>query len=174
MAFELPVVDAASLAAWCEAHLGSPVESELFRTGHLTCVIGTRLADGREVVVRVRPAASRLTACTEVQRRLFDSEQYVGRRTGQQHPAILANSPEAISQMMTASMPPAETHRKAGCRTFGLALYSSEYITLTMITSTGHFAMSQISTAAWPGPKAVPTWFAIGPVPPRSRRRSRA
>ena len=73
MAFELPVVDAASLAAWCEAHLGSPVESELFRTGHLTCVIGTRLADGREVVVRVRPAASRLTACTEVQRRLFDS-----------------------------------------------------------------------------------------------------
>ena len=73
MAFELPVVDAASLAAWCEAHLGSPAESELFRAGHLTCVIGTRLADGREVVVRVRAAAPRLTACTEVQRRLSDS-----------------------------------------------------------------------------------------------------
>ena len=73
MAFELPVVDAASLATWCELHLGSPGESELFRTGHLTCVIGTRLADGPEVVVRVRPAAPRLTACTEVQRRLFDS-----------------------------------------------------------------------------------------------------
>src|SRR3954465_11831195 len=72
-AFGLPVVDAASLTAWCELHLGSPAESELFRTGHLTCVIGTRLADGREVVVRVRPAAPRLTACTEVQRRLFDS-----------------------------------------------------------------------------------------------------
>ena len=73
MAFELPVVDAASLATWCELHLGSPAGSELFRTGHLTSVIGTRLADGREVVVRVRPAAPRLTACTEVQRRLFDS-----------------------------------------------------------------------------------------------------
>jgi hypothetical protein len=36
-------------------------------------VIGTRLADGREVVVRVRPAAPRIAACTEVQRRLFDA-----------------------------------------------------------------------------------------------------
>ncbi len=33
-----------------------------------------------------------------------------------------------------------------------------------MTTSTGHFAMSQISTVAWPMPNAVPTWFAIGPV----------
>ena len=73
MAFHLPVVDAASLAAWCEAHLGSPADSELFRTGHLTRVIGTRLADGREIVVRVRPAEPRVAACTEVQRRLFDS-----------------------------------------------------------------------------------------------------
>ena len=73
MAFELPAVDAASLASWCEVHLGSPAQRELFRTGHLTRVIGTRLADGREVVVRVRPAAPRIAACTEVQRRLFDS-----------------------------------------------------------------------------------------------------
>jgi Ser/Thr protein kinase RdoA (MazF antagonist) len=73
MVFELPAVDEASLAAWCEVHLGSPAESELFRVGHLTRVIGTRLADGREVVVRVRPAAARIAGCTEVQRRLFDS-----------------------------------------------------------------------------------------------------
>jgi Phosphotransferase enzyme family len=73
MPFELPEVDAASVTAWCEAHLGSPAQSELFRTGHLTRVIGTRLADGREVVARVRPAAPRIAACTEVQRRLFDS-----------------------------------------------------------------------------------------------------
>lgn len=73
MAFELPAVDAASLAAWCEVHLGSPAESELARTGHLACVIGTRLADGREVAVKVRPAVPRIAACTEVQRRVFDS-----------------------------------------------------------------------------------------------------
>jgi hypothetical protein len=73
MAFELPVVDAASLAAWCEVHLGSPTESQLFRTGHLACVIGTRLADGREVVVKVRPAAPRIATCTAVQHRVFDS-----------------------------------------------------------------------------------------------------
>ena len=73
MAFGLPVVDAATLAAWCEAHLGSPAESELFRTGHLARVTGTRLANGREVVVKVRPAAPRIAACSEVHRRLFDS-----------------------------------------------------------------------------------------------------
>jgi len=73
VAFQLPAVDAASLTAWCEVELGSRVDGELFRTGHLTRVIGTRLADGREVVVRVRPAARRMAACTEVQGRLFDS-----------------------------------------------------------------------------------------------------
>ena len=73
MAFELPVVDPAALTAWCELHLGSPAAGELFRTGHLARVIATRLADGREVVVRVRPFASRAVACTEVQRRLGES-----------------------------------------------------------------------------------------------------
>jgi Phosphotransferase enzyme family len=73
VAFQLPAVESASLAAWCGMHLGSPAENEMFRTGNLTCVIGTRLADGREVVVRVRPAAPRLAACTQVQRRLFGS-----------------------------------------------------------------------------------------------------
>ena len=73
MAFELPVVDPASLAAWCELHLGSPAAGELFRDGHLARVIGARLADGREVVVRVRPGAPRVAACIEVQRRLYVS-----------------------------------------------------------------------------------------------------
>jgi hypothetical protein len=73
MAFELPVVDAASLAAWCEVHLGSPAERELLRTGHLACVMGILLADGREVMVKVRPAAPRIAACAEVQRRVFGS-----------------------------------------------------------------------------------------------------
>jgi hypothetical protein len=73
VASELPVVSGASLAAWCEMNLGSPTVTELFRTGHLTCVIGTRLADGREVVVRVRQPAPRVAACAEIQSWLFDA-----------------------------------------------------------------------------------------------------
>lgn len=73
VAFEVPVVNAASLAAWCDEYLGSPVTGELFRSGHLASVIGARLADGREVVVKVRPAALRTAACAEVQRCLFES-----------------------------------------------------------------------------------------------------
>jgi hypothetical protein len=36
-------------------------------------VIGLRLADEREVVVKVRPASPRIAACIEVQRRMFES-----------------------------------------------------------------------------------------------------
>jgi hypothetical protein len=36
-------------------------------------VVGLRLADDREVVVKVRPASPRLVACVEVQRRMFET-----------------------------------------------------------------------------------------------------
>jgi hypothetical protein len=52
-------------------HLGSPPAGEIFRSGYLSAVIGLRLADGREVVVKVRPDSPRITACVEVQRRMF-------------------------------------------------------------------------------------------------------
>ncbi|MGI9007656.1 MAG: phosphotransferase [Streptosporangiaceae bacterium] len=61
------------LAQWCARHLGSLPASELFRSGHLSAVIGLRLADDREVVVKVRPRSPRIAACVEVQRRLFQS-----------------------------------------------------------------------------------------------------
>ncbi|HEY2508282.1 MAG TPA: phosphotransferase [Streptosporangiaceae bacterium] len=66
-------VDPARLALWCGEHLGSPPAAELFRSGYLSAVIGLRLADGREVVVKVRPASPRIAACIEVQRRLFEA-----------------------------------------------------------------------------------------------------
>ncbi len=46
---------------------------ELFRSGHLSAVIGLRLADGREVVVKVRPDSPRMAGCVEVQRRLLQA-----------------------------------------------------------------------------------------------------
>jgi hypothetical protein len=69
----VPAVDPARLTQWCELHLGSPVGEELFRGGHLARVIGARLADGRQVVVRIRESEPRVAACAEVQRRLFES-----------------------------------------------------------------------------------------------------
>jgi len=66
-------VDPGRLAHWCREHLGSSPVEELFRSGHLSAVIGLRLADGRDVVVKVRPAAPRVAACVEVQRRLFQA-----------------------------------------------------------------------------------------------------
>lgn len=66
-----PVVDAARLAQWCTEHLGSPPADEIFRSGHLSAVIGLRLGNGREVVVKVRPDSQRLAGCVEVQRRMY-------------------------------------------------------------------------------------------------------
>jgi len=68
-----PAVDPVLVAAWCSEHLGSLPVAELFRSGFLSAVVGLRLADGREVVVKVRPAAPRIAACVQVQRRLFES-----------------------------------------------------------------------------------------------------
>jgi len=61
------------LAQWCLEHLGSPPAAELFRSGYLSAVIGLRLADDREVVVKVRPDSPRIAACVDVQRRLFQA-----------------------------------------------------------------------------------------------------
>jgi len=69
----VPAVDAASLSAWCMDYLGSASAAELFRSGQLSAVIGLRLVDKREVVVKVRPASPRIAACVEVQRRVFES-----------------------------------------------------------------------------------------------------
>ena len=68
-----PAVDRGRLARWCVEYLGSPPADELFSSRHLSAVIGLRLADGREVVVKVRPDAPRIAACVDVQRHLFQA-----------------------------------------------------------------------------------------------------
>lgn len=71
MSAGLRAVDPDDLARWCVEQLGSPPAAELFRSGFLSTVLGLRLADGRAVVVKIRPAAARIAGCVEVQRRLF-------------------------------------------------------------------------------------------------------
>jgi hypothetical protein len=66
-------VDEAELSAWCARHLGSESVETLFSAGNLSRVFGLRLRDGRTVVVKVRPAESRLVGCTEVQRHLWQA-----------------------------------------------------------------------------------------------------
>ncbi len=68
-----PTVEPGLLAEWCTKHLGSPPAEDLFKSGHLSTVTGVRLADGREVVVKVRPDSPRLAGCVEVQHRMFEA-----------------------------------------------------------------------------------------------------
>ena len=44
------------LSVWCEQHLGAALTSVLFRSDKISRVVGLRLSDGREVVVKLRPA----------------------------------------------------------------------------------------------------------------------
>src|SRR5580692_3405194 len=66
-----PAVRMDALAVWCKRWLGSPPTAELFEAGYLSTVKGLRLADGREVVVKVRPYAVRLAGCAVVHRALW-------------------------------------------------------------------------------------------------------
>ena len=59
------------LAEWCRRWLGAPPAAELFGSGYLSTVTGLRLADGREVVVKVRPWQPRLAGCAAVHRALW-------------------------------------------------------------------------------------------------------
>ena len=60
-----------ALAVWCRRWLGAPPAAELFEAGYLSTVKGLRLADGREVVVKVRPCGPRLAGCAVVHRALW-------------------------------------------------------------------------------------------------------
>jgi Phosphotransferase enzyme family len=60
-----------ALAVWCTRWLGAPPAAELFDGGHLSTVKGLRLADGREVVVKVRTREPRLAGCEVVHRALW-------------------------------------------------------------------------------------------------------
>jgi Phosphotransferase enzyme family len=66
-----PSVDRAALAGWCTRWLGAPPAAVLFEAGHLSAVQGLRLADGREVVVKIRPGLPRLAGCAAVHRALW-------------------------------------------------------------------------------------------------------
>jgi hypothetical protein len=66
-----PAVDMDALTVWCARWLGSRPAVELFEAGYLSTVKGLRLADGREVVVKVRPREPRLAGCAAVHQALW-------------------------------------------------------------------------------------------------------
>ena len=58
-----PDVSSDDLVIWCQRHLGSAPADKLFTTGHLSLVMGLRLSDGQEVVIKARHPAPRLSGC---------------------------------------------------------------------------------------------------------------
>ena len=66
-------LDRPALSRWCLKHLGWRPERVLFEAGYLSQVIGMRLANGQDVVVKVRAWHDRLVACGEVQQSLVVS-----------------------------------------------------------------------------------------------------
>lgn len=60
-------LDQAAILDWAAELLESRPVKVLFSSGYLSQVVGVRLADGRDVVVKVRRWEDRLTACGQVQ-----------------------------------------------------------------------------------------------------------
>jgi hypothetical protein len=63
-------LDRPALSQWCLQRLGNEPEQVLFEAGYLSQVIGLRLTDGRDVVVKVRAWQERLIGCGQVQHSL--------------------------------------------------------------------------------------------------------
>jgi len=63
----------AILPQWCATALGSEPVGTLFESGHLASVHGLALADGRNVVIKVRPPQPRLLGTWQVQRHLYEN-----------------------------------------------------------------------------------------------------
>ncbi|HEX6887954.1 MAG TPA: hypothetical protein VF143_07595 [Candidatus Nanopelagicales bacterium] len=61
------------LDAWCRRHLGAGIAAQFFGLQRLSAVHGVRLADGREVVLKVRDAQPRQRACAIVHEAVWDS-----------------------------------------------------------------------------------------------------
>ena len=61
------MVDDTTLGKWCHQHLRDGLVSVLFRSGHLSEVVGVELTSGRQVVIKARPYEPRLTGCLAVQ-----------------------------------------------------------------------------------------------------------
>lgn len=56
------------LQDWCERALGSRPAEVFFRADSMSSVTGVRLADGRQVALKVRSASDRVLACAQAQR----------------------------------------------------------------------------------------------------------
>lgn len=65
-------IDGALLRGWCTLWLGAEPEKVLFQKGHLSAVVGLRLRNGAQVVVKVRPSEGRIAGCVAVQRHLSE------------------------------------------------------------------------------------------------------
>ena len=59
------------IVGWCRETFGTSPAGTLFEFRHLSQVLGMRLTDGRELVVKVRPWQERLVACAQVQAHLL-------------------------------------------------------------------------------------------------------
>lgn len=82
------------LAGWCARHLGSPAVEHFFGLHRLSAVHGVRLADAREVVLKVRGAQPRQAACAIVHQAVWDAGIRCPQPLAGPHP--LAEGPEEV------------------------------------------------------------------------------
>src|SRR5260370_7766036 len=67
------VTNIEALSRWCRAHLHSAIDSIIFEAGFTSRVLGLRLRDGTEVIVKLRPFTRRLLGAAEVHSRMWRS-----------------------------------------------------------------------------------------------------
>jgi hypothetical protein len=150
-------LDQKTLAVWCRSALGSAPERVRFRLGHLSDVIGLRLLDGRDVVVKARRWEDRLVACAAVQQSL--------RAAGYPAPEVLAGPDRVAGLALNA-----EEMDEGGDRQIDMTDATPFAVALAWLISAAPAAASlstlrpsppwmgwdHAGAATWPAPDDVP------------------
>lgn len=149
------------VTAWCREVLGAQPVEKLLSASHLSEVVGVRLADGREVVVKARPDPDgRVPTCLAVQRAAADAGYPCARP--------LTNASTVGDKAVHAEewRPGGEIVRDGGPET--AARFARLYAELTTITATLGLA------PPLPNPEWV-TWSQDGPGfwPPNEEHEAR-
>lgn len=140
------------VVAWCARHLGGPAVAQFFGLRRISSVHGVRLADGRDVVVKVRTAQPRQRACAMVQQALWSAGIPCPRPLAGPHPLVSGGAPVPVDG--GEGDPPVDARTLAA----SAETWEGEGLTWPHPLDGGQFArqLAGIVTAA-PDPAGLPT-----------------
>ncbi|HEY6746802.1 MAG TPA: phosphotransferase [Mycobacteriales bacterium] len=148
-----------ALDTWCLRWLGSAVSEVVFRAGSLSAVVGVRLADDREVVVKARRSAPRLQAAYAVHRHVWQNGYPAPEPLVPPRPwgaTESASAEQLVRGGEIGGRSPGDAARSAEALAALIAITASAGDVGSLSPSPSWVAWDHDGPGLWPGPDAGP------------------